>query len=408
MLPDVEWPSLLADPRMLIFAATAAAAVGVLTGIAPALFARRTDVSAALKAGAREGTYHRSRTRTTLLVVQGALSVVLLVGTGLFVRSLRNVHELDFGYDTPRILFVSVEMRGLKIDSLAGIALRRDLLDRARVIPGVQNATVTVSVPFWLSWTEDLFTQSRDSIRGEYLYNTVSPTYFATMGTRIVRGRGFTDADREGSPHVLVISETMAKKIWPKADVLGQCIRVGSDTVPCSTVVGIAADIVDRNLTDPPGKQYYAPATQHGGFGNGLFVRTHGDATGMVSTVRRELQRLMPGVSYVSVTPLTKILEPNVRPWQLGATMFALFGALALLLAAVGLYSVIAYNVTQRCHELGVRIALGAQTGDVLRLVVGSGLRVAVAGIVIGGAIALVAGRFIAPLLYRVSPMDPL
>jgi len=200
----------------------------------------------------------------------------------------------------------------------------------------------------------------------------------------------------------------MAKKIWPKADALGQCIRVGSDTVPCSTVVGIAADIVDRNLTDPPGQQYYAPATQHGGFGNGLFVRTHGDATGMVSTVRRELQRLMPGVSYVSVTPLTKILEPNVRPWQLGATMFALFGALALLLAAVGLYSVIAYNVTQRCHELGVRIALGAQTGDVLRLVVGSGLRVAVAGIVIGGAIALVAGRFIAPLLYRVSPKDPL
>jgi ABC-type antimicrobial peptide transport system permease subunit len=116
----------------------------------------------------------------------------------------------------------------------------------------------------------------------------------------------------------------------------------------------------------------------------------------------------MPGVSYVTVTPLTKILEPNVRPWRLGATMFALFGGLALLLAAVGLYSVIAYNVTQRSHELGVRIALGAQGRDVLRLVVGSGLRVAIAGIVIGGSIALVAGRFIAPLLYHVSPKDPL
>jgi putative ABC transport system permease protein len=408
MLPDVEWPPLVADSRMLIFTALAAIAVGVLTGIAPALLARRTDVSAALKAGAREGTYHRSRTRTALLIVQGALSVVLLVGTGLFVRSLRNVQDLDFGYDTPHVLLVSVEMRGLHIDSLANIALRRDLVERARSIPGVENAAITTSVPFWMSWTEDLFTQSRDSIHGEYLFNTVSPSYFATMGTRIVRGRGFTDADKEGAPGVVVVSQTMARKLWPKADALGQCIRIGADSVPCSIVIGVAANIVDRELTDPPGQQYYAPVMQRGNVGRGIYVRAHGGATEMVATVRRELQRLMPGASYVAVTPLMKILEPNVRPWRLGATMFALFGGLALLLAAVGLYSVIAYNVTQRSHELGVRIALGAQGRDVLRLVVGSGVRVAAAGILIGATIALVAGRFIAPLLYRVSPKDPL
>ncbi len=408
MLPDVEWPSLFADSRMLIFTTVAAMAVGVLTGLAPALLARRTDVSASLKAGAREGTYHRSRTRTTLLVVQGALSLVLLVGTGLFVRSLRNVHALDFGYDAPHVLFVSVEMRGVKIDSMPGIALRRDLLERARSLPGIQDATLTVSVPFWMSWSDDLFTQAKDSIHGDYLYNTVSPSYFATMGTRIIRGRGFTDADRDGAPRVLIISQSMARKVFPKADALGKCIRVGADSVPCSTVVGVAADIVDRSLGNPAGLQYYAPIAQNGSVGNGLFVRARGDATDMVGTVRRELQRLMPGVSYVTVTPLTKILEPNVRPWRLGATMFALFGGLALLLAAVGLYSVIAYNVTQRSHELGVRIALGAQGRDVLRLVLGSGLRVAIAGTVIGGTIALVAGRFIGPLLYHVSPKDPL
>jgi ABC-type antimicrobial peptide transport system permease subunit len=228
------------------------------------------------------------------------------------------------------------------------------------------------------------------------------------MGTRIVRGRGFTNADGANAPRVLVISQAMAKKVFPKADALGQCIRVEADTIPCSTVVGVSADIVDRNLTEPEGTQYYAPIAQTGNSANGLFVRTHGDATDMIKTVRRELQRLMPGVSYVNVTPLTKILEPNVRPWRLGATMFALFGGLALLLAAVGLYSVIAYNVTQRSHELGVRIALGAQARDVLRLVVGSGLRIALAGTLIGGGIALVAGRFIAPLLYHVSPKDPL
>jgi ABC-type antimicrobial peptide transport system permease subunit len=142
--------------------------------------------------------------------------------------------------------------------------------------------------------------------------------------------------------------------------------------------------------------------------GGGLFVRARGDAEQMVNTVRRELQRLMPGTSYISITSLRKILDGEVRSWDLGAQMFALFGGLALLLAAVGLYSVIAYNVTQRSHELGVRIALGARGPDVLRLVVGNGIRVAGAGIVIGAAIAFVASRFIGPLLYQVSPKDPL
>ena len=407
MLPDVEWPSVVADSRMLIFTAATAILVGVLTGLAPALLARRTDVAASLKAGAREGTYHRSRTRTGLLILQGALSVLLLIGTGLFVRSLRNVQDLHFGYDTPHLLFVSIEMRGVQLDSAARIAVDEGLVGRARTIPGVENASLTVSVPFWMSWTQDLFTQSRDSIHGEYLYNTVSPTYFATMGTRIVRGRGFTDADREVAPKVLVVSQAMARKLWPNGDAVGQCIRVGADTVPCSTVVGVAESVVDRNLLDPPRQQYYAPVMQYGRTGNGLFVRTRGDAAAMVNTVRRELQRQMPGASYVTVRPLEQILAGEVRSWELGAKMFALFGSLALLLAAVGLYSVIAYNVTQRSHELGVRIALGASAGDVLRLVVGSGVRIAAIGIVIGGLIALVTGRFIGPLLYRVSPRDP-
>ena len=408
ILPDVEWPSIVADSRMLMFTTGAAILVGLLTGIAPALLARRTDVAASLKAGAREGTYHRSRLRTSLLIVQGALSLVLLVGAGLFVRSLRNVHALDFGYDGRHLLYVSVEMRGLTLDSTAAIGLRHALLDRANGIPGVENAAQTVAVPFWMSWSQDLFTQSRDSIQGEYLFNTVSPRYFTTMGTRLVRGRSFADADRVGAPPVVIVSQAMANKIWPKADPLGQCLRIGADTMPCSTVVGVAENIVDRNLADPPGQQYYAPIMQKNGDGGGLFIRTRDDAKSMVSTVRRELQHAMPGSSYVSVTPLQKILDGEVRSWNLGAMMFALFGGLALLLAAIGLYSVIAYNVTQRSHELGVRIALGAQSAQVLRLVITSGLQVAAAGIAIGATIALVAGKFIAPLLYHVSPKDPL
>jgi putative ABC transport system permease protein len=372
------------------------------------LLARRTDVAVSLKAGAREGTYHRSRTRTALLIVQGALSVVLLVGAGLFVRSLHNVHALDFGYDTPHILYVATQMRGVQLDSVKSLALSRALVDRAKTIPGVDNAAITFSVPFWMSWTQDLFTQSRDSIRGDFLSNVVSPSYFATMGTRIIRGRGFSENDRPGSPPVVVISQGMAKKIWPTADAVGQCLRINADTMPCSTVIGVAANVVDHSLESPPGLQYYLSALQTGNGGSGIYVRAHGEATALVNTVRRELQHVMPSPSYVSITPLRKILDTELRSWDLGATMFALFGGLALLLAAVGLYSVIAYNVTQRSHELGVRIALGAQSAQVLRLVITSGLRVAVAGVLLGGAIALLAARFIAPLLYQVSPRDPL
>jgi predicted permease len=408
LLPDVEWANAFADPRMLLAAGAAALVCGLLTGLAPALHAGRADVTADLKAGAREGTFHRSRLRTTLLVVQGALSVVLLVGAGLFVRSLHNVRALDLGYDASHVLYVNLAMRGLQMDSTHAVALRQQLLDRARALPGVEQATLTVTVPFWMSMNNFLFTQARDSIKGDFYEHAGSPSYFATMGTRIVRGRGFTDADLPGSPRVVVVSQSMAKRLWPGKEALGQCIRVNVDTVPCTTVVGIAQDIRRESFSEDGGLQYYLPITQFNHpQGSGLFVRTRGDAQQMLETVRRELQRGMPGASYVTLTSLQSILDPNIRPWQLGATMFALFGALALLLAAVGLYSVIAYNVTQRTHEMGVRVALGAQGRDVIRLVVVEGVRVAVVGLVIGVVIALVASRFIAPLLFNVPARDP-
>ena len=408
MLRDVDWTNALADPRMLVFTALAAVSVGVLTGLAPALQARRGDVAATLKAGAREGTYHRSRLRTSLLVLQGSLSVVLLVGAGLFVRSLLNVRALNYGYDPDHLLHVDVEMRGVQIDSLRGIALREDLIRRARAIPGVKDAAQTVAVPFYMSWTQDLYNQARDSIRGSYYFNSVSTSYFATTGTRILRGRGFDADDRAGATLALVVSQSMANKVWPGQDAVGQCIRVGADTVPCGRVVGVAEDIMRGNLIDEKGLQIYGASAQLSPGGGSLFVRTRGDADALTETVRRELQRAMPGISFVQVKPMRSFLDRNVRSWQLGATMFALFGGLALLLAAVGLYSVIAYNATQRSHELGVRIALGAQARDVLQLVLGGGVRVAIAGVVIGGSIALLTGRFVAPLLYRVSPKDPL
>jgi predicted permease len=405
---DVDWTSVFSDTRTLIFAALVAIGTGLLTGLAPVLQSRSADLTVALKAGVREGTFHRSRLRTALVVVQGALSVVLLTGAGLFVRSLHNVNAIPLGFDADHIAYVNLSMRGVKLDSSQSIALREQLVERASAIPGVASVTRMTTVPFYMSWNDDLFVTGIDSVSrlGEFYIQTGSPSFFEAMGTRILRGRGFTKDDRAGGPRVMVVSEGMGKRIWPGKDALGQCARVGADTMPCTTVVGIAEDI-RQELTGPPGYQYYMPQLQVAPARGDLFVRTRGDARTQVETLRRELQRLMPGIAYVNVRPLREFLDPTYRPWQLGATMFSIFGLLALVLAAVGLYSVIAYAVAQRTHEMGVRVALGAQSRDVVRLVVGDGLRLAVVGIVIGAGIALVTSRFVEKLLFNVPPKDP-
>ena len=399
----------LRDPRTIAFATLAALAVGLLTGLAPAFQARRADLTQDLRAGAREGTYGRSRLRIALLVFQGALSVVLLVGAGLFVRSLRNVEGVRLGYDVDPVTMVNLNMRGVKVDSAQMVALRLRLLDAARRIPGVERASLQTSMPFWSMWSNSLYVEGIDTVGklGQFDLNAVSEDYFKTMGTRIIRGRGISDHDIENAPKVVVVSDAMGKVLWPGKDPIGQCIRMGSDTTPCITVVGIAENIKEQSLSADSGYYYYLPAMQFNPNNGGLFVRTRGEADRMKETLRRELQKVMPGASYVTVTPLTEILGGVTRSWHLGATMFVAFGFLALVLAAVGLYSVIAYNVQQRTHELGVRVALGAQVQDVVRLVVTDGLRLAIAGVAIGGAVALWAGKFVKDLLFEVSPRDP-
>ena len=409
-LPSDGAVGVATDWRTLGIAAATAIVAGVLTGLAPVFFAGRVELARTLKAGAREGTHQRSRLRSSLLVLQVVMSMVLLVGAGLFVRSLTNLREMPLGYDVDRVLMVRWERRGEQMPDSARVVFRRRLLEVARTMPGVERAAWASSVPLQGTSVMSLFVSGIDSVArlGRFTYQTASEDYFDVTGARIVRGRGITSADRIDAPRVVVVSEAMARTLWPGQDALGQCIRVGADSMPCSRVVGIVEDAVHDPVDDQP-LRYYLPLEQYPAEGaSNLFVRTRASDPGtMAERVRRALQAAMPGQQYVTVERLADLLDASRRSWRVGATMFVAFGVLALIVAAVGLYGVIAYTVGQRMHELGVRIALGAQNVDIARLVVSQGLGLAVTGITLGGAVALIAARWIQPLLFRQSASDP-
>jgi ABC-type antimicrobial peptide transport system permease subunit len=206
-----------------------------------------------------------------------------------------------------------------------------------------------------------------------------------------------------------VVSEGMARAIWKADDAIGKCIRVGADTAPCSTVIGIAEEMRVRSLADEREYTYYLPATQYDlQLEPQMFVRVTGDAASFVDPLRKRMQREMPGAAYADAMPLGRLVDPQRRAWKFGATMFVAFGGLALVLAAIGLYSLIAYDVAQRTQELGVRLALGASVSDVMTLVMSSGVRLVFVGVVLGGGLALWGSKFMEGLMFQQSPRDPI
>lgn len=399
------------DVRTLVFAGGVTLLVAILTGLAPALQAGKGDLASTLKSGAREGTYRRSRLRTALLVVQATLSVVLLVGAGLFVRSLRNVQDYRLGYDADRVIVAGANLRGVRLDPIQARELTERMLRTVQTLPGVASASLTASVPFYSNESRRLTVPGVDSLsrRGVFVLQAGTADYFTTMGTRILRGRGFDEGDREGGAHIIVVSEGMASAIWPGEEAIGKCVRVGPLTAPCATVVGVAENARIRMLADDREFTYYIPAWQLGELPEAVvLVRAAGDAAGLADAVRRSLQAEMPGAAYVVSVPLEQLVNPQRRAWQFGTTMFLALGGLALVLAAIGLYSLMAYDVAQRTQELGVRLALGASRGDVVRLVVSGGVRLVLVGVGIGAALALWGSRYMEAVMFRQSPRDPL
>jgi predicted permease len=349
------------------------------------------------------------RVRASLLLVQATLSVVLLIGAALFVKSLQTVQSLRLGYDAGRVLLVNRVMRGDVFNDSAQRKLRRIMLSTAQSLPIVESAAWASSAPFVSTSNTELFVPGMDSVArlGTFTFQATTPDYFRTMGTRILRGRALNDGDRAGAPGAAVVSASMARVLWPGQDALGQCFRMRSDTVPCTTVVGIAEDMAQRDLTGTQRYHYYVSIDQYTRtWGNWMLLRLRADPAREAEHIRSALQRALPGTSYVTVQPLRTIVQSAQQSWRLGATMFLAFGILALVVAAVGLYGVIAYGVTERMHEWGVRRALGAQRLDIVRLVTGQSVRLAAAGAALGILVALLASRWIQPLLFQQSAKD--
>jgi len=416
LLPDVAMGNPASSPRLLGFIAMAAVLSALLAGVVPAAHAARSEVADALKVDGWGGR-PSSRVRTAMLVAQATLSVVLLVGAGLFVKSLRHARDLDLGFDARHVIVAEIQWNE-SLPASERTAIYNSALELVRRIPGVRAAGLTYSVPFASTFSigtpriPGLDPVPRHPNGGPYA-NKVSSGYFDAMGLAILQGRGFEAADdRDDAPPVAVLSESMARAYWPTGDALGACMLLGEEDEdpPCTEVVGIVEDHRRQELVEADPEWLYflsqsQPAFQ--GPPQGIMAGTNTDAMTRVGAVQAELRAVSSQVRFVSARSLQSNIDPQLRSWTLGASMFSAFGILALVVAAWGLYSVLAFEVETRRRELGIRAALGAGVPRLLRLVLVRAVTVVAIGVGVGLVVAGYAARSVGPLLFTVSPWDP-
>jgi len=408
LIPDVLWTAPPLSGRVLAVTAMLSLGAGLLAGLGPALQSSRVDLTRDLGEGGRGSAGGRSRLRATLTVSQATLSAVLLVGAGLFLRSVVEVRRLDLGVDVDRLVQVSLEFQGEEPDEVESLRLYQDATDAVARVPGVTSVATTNILFQWMS-IEDISVPGLDSLpvppgEGPFVLD-VSPGYMRTMGLRITRGRDIQKTDAPGTALVAVVNKNMADAFWPGQDPLGQCFHYG-DTDECTTVVGVVEPASMGDL-ETSAFAYYLPLAQRQVAPNGLYVRTDGNAETLAADIAPVLRSFSPRVRFAEVQTYRQLLGPQTRAWTLGAALFTAFGLLALVVAALGLYSVLAFDVAGRTRELGIRTALGAQRGQVLRSVVVAGVRLATIGVLIGMTVSLVAARYVQDLLFRVQGRDP-
>jgi putative ABC transport system permease protein len=406
------------DATVLAFSLLLTFVVGILFGLLPAIGASRYDLNLVLKKSQRTSSVSHGRLRGLLAANEIALSLVLLVGAALALQSLSRLMNVRPGFETDHVLTFRLDLPAKKYDSaVKRQAFFDQALSRLSASPGVETAAIISNLPF-LGGPDMLFSieDGRQQVeRGDANIRVVTPQLFSTLRVPLERGRALTDGDNASSMPVVVVNQAFVRRYFTTGDSLGTQIWIGKPMGPENAepaprqIVGVVADIHESSLAEPPEPTMYIPFAQNTSAGGGFFtLRTTRSPLASVADVRAVIHALDPDLPVASVRTMQQVVEESTQDWRARAVLLGGFGALALIIAAIGVYGVISYSVAQRTQEMGVRIALGANRRQLLTLILGQGMRTAVIGIIIGLAAAFALTRLMQNLLFSVSATDPL
>ncbi|MCA1817260.1 MAG: ADOP family duplicated permease, partial [Acidobacteria bacterium] len=406
------------DWRVMLFALAASVVTGLLFGAAPAWQARKVDVHTALKESAGKGGTARARLRGLLVVAEVALSLVLLVGAGLLIRTFTNLLAVAPGFDPRNVLTFQLNLSGERYKTTAQTAaFYRDALARVSHLPGVESAATTNKLPLDWQFNMPVFLADKPDQPRSVQLRMITPDYFRVMRIDVKQGRAFTDADAPGGQPAAIVNEAFARRFYEAKDALGQQLSVGrNNDEPARQVVGVVGDIKQQGLDAPAPPMVYIPLPQvsdrllagvRAFNATDFVVRTTVEPTSLVPSVKREIAAIDATVPLSHVATMEEVAARSITSQRFDMLLLGLFAALGLLLAAVGIYGVMSYAVAQGTREIGIRMALGAQAGTVLRLVVRQGMTLALAGMGVGVAASLALTRLMKGLLFGVSATDP-
>jgi putative ABC transport system permease protein len=408
------WSHLGINLNVLFFTFAVSMLAGMVAGLAPVWHSTKTNLNEALKAGGRSdsGTRSHTRLRSLLIVSEVALSLVLLIGAGLMVRSYVELLRADLGIKPENVLAMDISLpRENYEDKNKRLDFYQQLLARVTTVPGVTKAGVTSIVPFSSSDNGNTFqvVGQPPFRKGEEPYvgiRVATPGYFDAIGTALRRGRLFAAQVDAKAARVILVNETFAKKFLPGQQPIGQRLTLGGEEKEIDEIIGVVADVKNDDLDEAADATAYLPYSQNPNRTMSLVIRGTLDPTRLVSAVRSEVRALDPGLPVSNVKPVSQMIDERISPKRLMTYILAVFAVCALLLASVGIYGVMSYAVTQRTQEIGIRMALGARAADVLKLVVGNGMTLALIGVAIGLAGAFGLTRLLGNLLFQVRPTD--